>query len=100
MEHTMLARNKAERIYVRVISSFDITGYMQPVSIVWPDGRVFKIEEIRDYCPAESGSSAGTRSCFTIVLKGQERYLFYEPVDPRMRPRIGRWFVEKAGGSA
>ena len=32
-----------QRVYVKVNSDFDSTGYMQPRSITWKDGRVFKI---------------------------------------------------------
>lgn len=28
-----------ERVYVKVSSDFDSTGYMQPTSITWSDGR-------------------------------------------------------------
>ena len=30
-----------ERVYVKVSSDFDSTGYMQPTSITWSDGRSF-----------------------------------------------------------
>ena len=35
-----------ERIYVKVNSDFDATGYMQPRSITWADGRTFQIEAV------------------------------------------------------
>ena len=38
-----------ERVYVSVSSIFDSTGYMQPTSITWTDGRTFPIESVRDY---------------------------------------------------
>ena len=34
-----------ERVYVSVSSIFDSTGYMQPTSITWTDGRTFPIEK-------------------------------------------------------
>ena len=40
-------RIKIERVYVRVASEFDSTGYMQPTSITWADGRTFPIESGR-----------------------------------------------------
>ena len=36
-----------ERVYVKVSSDFDSTGYMQPTSITWSDGRTFPIETVR-----------------------------------------------------
>ena len=43
-----------ERVYVSVSSIFDSTGYMQPTSITWTDGRTFPIESVRDYRPADA----------------------------------------------
>ena len=44
-------RAKTERVYVKVDSSFDPTGFMQPTSITWSDGRTFPIEIVRDFPP-------------------------------------------------
>ena len=41
-----------ERVYVKVNSDFDSTGYMQPKSITWADGRTFPIDAVRDFRPA------------------------------------------------
>jgi len=35
---------RAEKVYVKVNSDFDSTGYIQPKSITWADGRTFKID--------------------------------------------------------
>ena len=43
---------RMERVYVKVNSDFDATGYMQPRSITWADGRTFRIDAVRDYRPA------------------------------------------------
>ena len=82
-----------ERVYVKVNSDFDATGFMHPRSIVWPDGRTFPIESVRDFRP-EPGLGSG--SCYTVLIGGREKYLFFEKTDPRQASRVGRWFVEKA----
>ena len=41
-----------ERVYVKVNSDFDATGYIQPRSITWADGRTFMIEAVKDFRPA------------------------------------------------
>ena len=41
-----------EKVYVKVDSTFDPTGFMQPTSITWSDGRTFPIETVRDFRPA------------------------------------------------
>ena len=40
-----------EKVYVKVNSTFDPTGFMQPTSITWSDGRTFPIETVRDFRP-------------------------------------------------
>ena len=45
-------RSKKEKVYVRVSTDFDSTGYMQPRSITWGDGRTFNIDKIKDFRPA------------------------------------------------
>ena len=46
-------RVRREKVYVAVNSDFDSTGYMQPRSITWSDGRTFKIDAVKDYRPAD-----------------------------------------------
>ena len=84
------------KVYVKVDSVFDATGYMQPKSIVWTDGKVFQIEKIRDFRPAETVCNY-SGDCYTVVINGQERLLFFERVSPLFAGRVGRWFVEVPG---
>jgi hypothetical protein len=79
----------ADRVYVKVTSVFDPTGYMQPRDIVWPDGRVFQIEDVRSFRPAGSG-----QDCYTVVIRGQERRLFFERAGGQFASRLGRWYIE------
>lgn len=84
-----------ERVYVKVTSDFDSTGYMQPKSITWEDGRTFPIDAVRDFRPAGSANNDFSGDCFTVLIQGQEKHLFFEHIDRRFSGRIGRWFVEK-----
>lgn len=84
---------KRERTYVKVNLDCDSTGYMRPKSIIWQDGRIFPIEEIKDFRPADMEGRAG--DCFVVVIQGQEKHLFFEHTDPRFGGRFGRWFVEQ-----
>ena len=82
-----------QKIYVKVNADFDSTGYMQPSSIIWSDGRIFPIDRIKDFRPAASlGNLSG--DCYTVVIQGHEKHLFFERTDPLFRSRYGRWFVE------
>ena len=85
-------RKKSRKIYVKVTSDFDSTGYMQPRSIIWSDGRAFPIEQVRDFRPASSQEDGRDR--YTVIIRGQEKYPFFERTDPRFAGRFGRWFVE------
>lgn len=83
-----------KKIYVKVTTDFDSTGYMSPRTIIWHDGRTFQIDEVRDFKPAANPESAFRKDCYTIVIKGKEKHLFFERSDSDFRSRIGRWFVE------
>ena len=66
---------KPEKIYVKVDSTFDATGYMQPTSITWADGRTFSIETVRDFRPAGTADNGYSGDCFTVLIQGQEKHL-------------------------
>lgn len=75
-------RRKTEKVYVKVNSDFDATGYMQPRQITWGDGRTYPIEQVRDFRPANTIADM-PGDCYTVMVKGQERHLFFERSDPR-----------------
>lgn len=87
---------RPERIYVKVTSDFDSTGFMQPKSITWKDGRVFQIDAVKDFRPASSIERSLPGDCYTVVIKGEIKHLFFERSDTRFPSRFGRWFVETA----
>ena len=84
----------AERIYVRVNSDFDSTGFMQPRSITWRDGRTFRIDRVADFRPASSVGRAFHGDCYTVIIQNERKYLFFERADSRYDNSVGRWFVE------
>lgn len=71
-------KRKYDKVYVKVNTDFDSTGYMLPRSIIWDDGRVFSIEEIRDFRPASSIDKNLSGDCYTIIVHGEEKFLFFE----------------------
>lgn len=92
----MKKRPIKKKIYVKVVTGFDETGYVEPKVIIWSDGREWSIDSIRDFRPmpgfAESGYHEGY--CYTVIIKGEEKHLFFEKSDPLFSSRVGRWFVE------
>ena len=88
-------RPTPQRVYVKVTSEFDATGYMQPRAITWADGRTFAIDAVRDFRPAGTLGCDWRGDCYTVVIRGEAKHLFIERVDPLCSGRVGRWFVEK-----
>ena len=86
-------RRKQERVYVRVNSDFDQTGYMQLRAVTWEDGRTFRIDQVKDFRPAKIYRDDCTVYCFTVMIRGEEKHLFFEPSDSTFASRIGRWYV-------
>ncbi len=85
---------KPEKIYVKVTSDFDAAGFMHPRTIIWDDGRRFPIQRVRDFRPAQDGRG----DCYTVIVRGREKLLFFERTEPRFAGRFGRWFVEAERG--
>ena len=77
----MVRLPRPEKIYVKVNSDFDSTGFMQPRSITWADGRVFQIDSVKDFRPASSVSRGLPGDCYTVMIKGETKHLFFERSD-------------------
>ena len=84
-----------EKVYVKVNSDFDATGYMVPRTITWADGRIFTIDEVKDFRPASTLVRGHSGDCYTVMIRGEEKFLFFEKTSDLFAARCGRWFVEK-----
>ncbi len=84
-----------KRTYVKVISVFDNTGFMQPKNIIWSNGNVSKIEQVKDFRPASCIERGLPGDCYTVVIDGENRHLFFERSDSRFASTFGRWFFEE-----
>ena len=80
----------SERVYVKVNSDFDSVGSVTPRAIIWRDGRVFKIDAVRDFRPASTLSRGHVGDCYTVIIKGEEKHLFFERTNPMEKSRLGR----------
>ena len=83
------------KVYVKVNSDFDSTGYMVPRTITWADGRTFVIDEIKDFRPASTLGGGHSGNCYTVIIHGEEKHLFFEKTNSLFASRFGRWFVEQ-----
>ena len=82
------------RVYVKVNSDFDATGTVTPKAIIWSDGRMFRIDSVRDFRPASAMSSGRAGDCYTVMIHGEEKQLFFERTGAAFGSRLGRWWVE------
>ena len=82
------------RIFVKVATDFDVVGMMTPRSITWSDGRVFPIDKVTDFRPASTLQRGRPGDCYTVLIRGAEKHLFFQKTDPLEGHRVGRWWVE------
>lgn len=77
-----MQRRKA---YVAVTLDIDREGMVLPRLIHWENGRIFCIDRVKYRCRASSRAVGGGGIRYTVVIEGQESYLFQEG---------NKWFVE------
>ena len=77
-----------EKVYVKVNSDFDSTGFMLPRTITWADGRTFKIDKVKDFRPASTLAKGHSGDCYTVVIRGEEKFLFFEKTDDLFASRV------------
>lgn len=71
--------------YVQVHLTVDEEGLVVPTSIVFHKEKKYDIESVTASIRAAATKVLGSGTRYTVVIKGQEKYLFEE---------VGRWFVE------
>jgi len=82
------------RAYVDVRVDFAADGQMFPRSIIWTDGREYPIDRVKDVRSAPALKAGGQGDRYTVMILGQERYLFFEHNADYGNERVGKWFVE------
>ena len=83
------------KVYVGVYASVDVDGRMIPRKVVWEDGTEYEIDKITDIRQAAAMKAGGQGDRYTISVRGQRSYLFYERSAIHAVNNIGRWFVER-----
>ena len=74
-----------KKVFVEVIAKFDREGNVTPLTVIWEDGRKFKVDHVLDARRAASLKAGGIGLRYTCMIGGRSTYLWYE--DPA-------WFVE------
>lgn len=75
----------ARKVFVNVTVKFNSDGEMRPLSLVFEDEVEYTIDRVIDVRRAASLKAGGMGMRYTVVINGQQSYLYYE--EPR-------WFVE------
>lgn len=87
--------DKPIKVYVAVKADFSEDGTMLPREITWEDGTVFVIDRVTDIRQAAAMKAGGQGDRYTVTIKGQQSYLFFERSPNLTGNNIGRWFVER-----
>lgn len=91
----MTASVNEVKVYVSVLVAFDSNGTMYPRALVWEDGHKYSIDKVLDIRQAAAMKAGGQGDRYTIMVNGQQRYLFFERSTDQTGNNIGRWFVER-----
>lgn len=83
------------KVYVSVQADFLNDGIMLPREITWEDGRKYEIDRVLDIRQAAAMKAGGQGDRYTVSIRGQQSYLFFERSTNKSGNVIGRWFVER-----
>ncbi len=86
---------KSPKVYVAVKADFREDGVMLPRVITWEDGEKYKIDRVTEIRQAAAMKAGGQGDRYTIMINGQQSYLFFERSTNLTGNNIGRWFVER-----
>lgn len=87
--------DKPIKVYVAVKADFSEDGTMLPREITWEDGTVFVIDRVTDIQQSAAMKAGGQGDRYTVTIKGQQSYLFFERSPNLTWNDLGRWFVER-----
>ncbi len=63
-----------KKVYVQVDSEHLENGGTVPLTISWPDGRVWNIDRVIHSCVSPDGEYDGIR--YTVIIGTAERYIY------------------------
>jgi len=91
----MTEQNRDAKAYVKVTVDFSEDGAMLPRELIWEDGERFTIDRVIDIRQAAALKAGGQGDRYTVMIRGQRSYLFFERSTNLTGTVIGRWFVER-----
>ena len=93
-DYSIIEDNKI-KVYVDVKARFTREGTMLPFEITWENGVRYRIDRVKDIKRAAPLKAGGTGDRYTIVVRGQQSFIWFERSAALSGTNIGRWFVER-----
>ena len=92
-------RGQKTRRYVDVIARWRDDGRIEPLSVCWPDGRSFQVDEIVGTPASDAFPDAPVcTQRYTVRIGGRLTHLYLERRTEGKAPPQLRWFVEVRPG--
>lgn len=70
---------------ITVIAKMESNGNVEPLSIIWNNGKEFIIDKVLDVRPKASTKGGGMGLRYTVRIQNKEKYLFLHKYT---------WFIE------
>ena len=89
-------RRRVHREYVDVIARFGRDGSLEPVAVIWKDGRSFAIDEVTEEGAFGAETRGRRQACYHVRFGGHETELYLErrsAVPAVGQPEELRWWV-------
>ncbi len=86
---------QGQKVYVKVLCAIDERGLMIPMLLLWEDGTKYRIDKVTEIRQAAAMKAGGQGDRYTVIIRGQKSYLFFERSTELSGPNIGRWFVQR-----
>ena len=66
------------KAYVGMAVDMDENGMMLPRKLTWEDGLQYEIDRVLDIRPSHAAKAGGQGDRYTVMMRGQIRYLYFE----------------------
>ncbi len=86
---------KTAKVYLGVEVAFNTGGQMLPRTVIWEDGRRYEVDRVLDIRPAPALKAGGQGDRYTLRIRGQTTYIYFERTAAPAGNVIGRWFAER-----
>lgn len=94
MDSAVISHPGVKRIFVLVNAEMDRAGRVRPLAILWEDGRRFPIESIISCRYAADRARGEEGDCYTVLIRGEKRHLYFKRTPDTIGSALGRWWVE------